>query len=105
MVTSILVVGSGLNAQQLVRYAISGANSFSSPIVAPTGIATNINASALSATGLDRLLFHIGFNGHFLFKNWQAGAAPVANDKYFSFTITPNPGFQISFSTITYTMA
>jgi hypothetical protein len=105
MAISIVLVSSTLNAQQLVRYAISGANSFSSSTVAPTGIATNINASALSATGLDPLLVYIGFNGHFLFKNWQEGAAPVANDKYFSFTISPNPGLQIDFSTITYTLA
>jgi len=93
-----------LQAQQLARYPISTANSFNSPSVSPTQVAPNITASPLSPTGVDPLHHYIGFEGHLLFRDWSGGIAPDANDKYLSFTITPNPGFKVRFSTITYTL-
>ena len=103
-VISFLLVTSTLQAQLLARYPISTANSYDSPIVSPTGVAANITASTLSATGLEPLWFDNGFDGHFLFRHWEEGPAPVANDKYLSFTITPKPGYLIDYTLLTYTL-
>jgi hypothetical protein len=101
---SVALLSSTLQAQTLVRYRISTANSFKSAVISPTSVPANLTASVLSATGLEPLWFDNGFDGHFLFRHWQEGSAPVPNDKYISFTVTPTPGYQIDFSLITYTV-
>jgi hypothetical protein len=43
-----------------------------------------------------RLNSEIGAKGHCLWANWESTSTVNHNDKYYSFTITPNAGFQIN---------
>jgi len=90
---------------QIVTYDISTADSFVSPTVAASGVAANIGATSLSATGVAPLTTDPGFNGHFLFSGWEPSETVNNAAKYYSFTITPNAGFQISYATATYSLA
>src|SRR6185436_7441366 len=42
--------------------------------------------------------------GYFTFNTWGSGGTPDLG-KYYSFTITPDSGFQIDFSSVSYTLA
>lgn len=94
---------------QIVTYNISTADSFESPTVAAAPVALNISASALTATGLGAFNFELGVpgdvDGHFLWSGWEETATVNPIDHYLSWTITPNAGFQIDYSTITYSVA
>jgi hypothetical protein len=102
---SFIVVTSKLGAQ-IVTFPISTANSSITPTVSPNFGEAHVSAGDLSATGL---LPSGGFGfvpdqGYFTFGNWETGATPDLG-KYYSFTITPEAGFQIEFSSITYTLS
>ena len=48
---------------------------------------------------------NLGVTGHFLFSPWQTASAPVITANYFQFAITPDPGFQITYSSVVYSLA
>ena len=110
LLLAVTVAGLGLAASlraQLVTYDISTADSFESPtvtgVVSPGNIAS-VSAGVLSATGVAPLSSEIGNDGHFLFGGWAPGVVNSA-DKFYSFTITPTAGFQISYASVTYSVA
>jgi len=104
-VMSFIVVTSNLGAA-IVTYQISDANSSVSSSISPIG-SGNFSASTLTVNGVTASA-SLGLTpppdqGYFFFDGWSTGG--IDTSKYYSFTITPNSGFQIDFSTVAYTLS
>jgi len=105
-------LATSLRAQLVtVTYSIAPpTDSFDSPTVNPTlnlQATLNLSATVLSATGVAPLNPDIpgGVKGHFLFTGWETSETVNNANKYYSFTITPNVGMQISYTSVTYSLA
>jgi hypothetical protein len=91
---------------QLVTWDISAAKENTSPTVSPTGNDPNVSGGLLTAeASMTANAGELGVSGHFLFSPWQTAAAPVITANYFQFSITADPGFQIAFTTVGYSLA
>jgi hypothetical protein len=91
---------------QLVTWDISTAKENISPTISATGNNPDVSGGPLTAAaGMTPNPSELNVAGHFLFSPWQTGASPVTIANYFEFSITADPGFQINYATVGYSLA
>lgn len=96
------VVLTDLPAQALGTYTFEGV-----PPFAATGVDANLTLSNFAATGL-AAVGGTGLSGGFggglaiNYSNWSTSTTVDPNNKYYSFTVTPNSSIQMSFSSLTF---
>jgi hypothetical protein len=90
---------------QIVRYDISTANSQTQTSVPVAVEDPNVTASFLSATVPPLIQPGLASNGDFLFFPWSTDPSSPDTAKYYEFTIAPSAGFEINYTTVTYTIA
>jgi len=99
----ILATGLGLGliaplAQaQIVTYPIS-TTSGNLPSLSPTGVSSHITATDLLLVGMSRTAFTQTMSG----SSWPVGG--FNSGKYFQFTVTPDSGYAVTYSTLTYSL-
>lgn len=86
-----------LTRAQIVTYPIS-LTSGNNPSLSATGVSSHIAASDLTLVGMSRVSFTQTFSG----SAWPLGS--FNSGKYFQFSVTPDPGYAVSYSTLTYSL-
>lgn len=82
---------------QIVTYPISS-TSGNSPNLAATGVSSHVTASDLTLVGMGRIAFTQTFSG----SGWPLGS--IDTGKYFQFSVTPESGYAVTYSTLTYSL-
>lgn len=82
---------------QIVTYPIS-ITSGNSPNLAATGVSSHVTASDLTLVGMGRVSFTQTFSG----SGWPLGSTDAG--KYFQFSVTPESGYAVTYSTLTYSL-
>jgi hypothetical protein len=82
---------------QIVTYPISS-TSGNSPNLAATGVSSHITASDLTVVGMGRISFTQTFSS----SGWPVGS--IDTGKYFQFSVTPESGYAVTYSTLTYSL-
>jgi hypothetical protein len=111
--TILLALGtlaSAAHAAILVKYSFTGISSTSltnSVTAPPTSTAANLSANDLNATGSSALLTSSGGPPDTLFmgKLLATAADSVSGNRYFQFTITPDSGYQLDLTSLTFDVA
>ena len=102
LIWAVLAIGGAAHAQVVVF----GFGSTGSPTTGATSVSSNITASVFSgsvgspATGGSSPLYTAGSGGSYFSATSWTGAAPGTN--YFEFTLTPNSGYQLSITSLTF---
>lgn len=86
-----------LTRAQIVTYPIA-LTSGNSPSLSATGVGSHITASDLTLVGMSRVAFTQSFSG----SSWPLGT--FDSGKYFQFSVTPEAGYAVTYSTLTYSL-